>query len=187
MNIPEVAPPRRISAKAIAGTLVVAAAVLVLVAVVLRTAYGIDPLGLARFGPKEPGPLTSHAATYKIDSIELFLIPTQRVEYKYRLDKGATMVYTWKADHRVYFDLHTVPDGKPPEASESMASGETDQSHGSYTSPYAGLHGWFWENRGDTPVTITLLTAGFYTGATMFSDGEQTPMEVKDPEPPPEQ
>ena len=36
-----------------------------------------------------------------------------------------------------------------------------------------------------TPAPVA-TTAGFYTGATMFSDGEPTPMEVADPPPPPE-
>lgn len=52
------------------------------------------------------------------------------------------------------------------------------------TAPYAGLHGWYWENRGDDGVLIALKTAGFYTAAVMISEGEVFPMEIQDPPPP---
>jgi hypothetical protein len=157
---------------------------------VLPGEYGIDPLGTGRAlgllkTAATSSPIIPQANPYKVDTIELLLIPTQRVEYKYHLEKGATMLYTWKADAPVVFDMHTVPDGKPRSASESFEAGEKDQAHGAYTPPYSGLHGWFWENRGKDTVNIRLTTAGFYTGATMFSDGEQYPFKVKDIPPPP--
>ena len=30
------------------------------------------------------------------------------------------------------------------------------------TAPFAGKHGWFWRNRGDAPVTVTLRVGGAY-------------------------
>ena len=62
---------------------------------------------------KPGGPIAPRPSGYKVDAIELLLIPKQSVEYKFRLDKGAVMVYSWKADGRIRFDFHTVPDGKP--------------------------------------------------------------------------
>lgn len=28
--------------------------------------------------------------------------------------------------------------------------------------PFNGIHGWYWRNQGETPVTLTLKTSGFY-------------------------
>ena len=136
---------------------------------------------------KPGGPIAPRPGTYKVDAIELTLFPKQAVEYKFRLDKGAVMVYSWKADGPVRFDFHTVPDGKPISASQRFEAAEKDQAHGVYTAPYPGLHGWWWENySGKEPVTIRITASGFFTSATMFSDGEPTEFEVKDPPPPPE-
>ena len=135
---------------------------------------------------KPRGPIAPRPNGYKVDAIEFLLIPMQTVEYKYRLERGATMIYSWTANGRVRFDFHTVPDGKPLSASQRFEAAEKDQAHGVYTAPYSGLHGWWWENRGNESVTIRLTTAGFYTAAIMFSDGEQTPFTVKDPPPPEE-
>jgi len=37
-----------------------------------------------------------------------------------------------------------------------------ESGHGAFTAPKAGLHGWFWQNLNDVPVTITLKTTGYY-------------------------
>jgi hypothetical protein len=33
---------------------------------------------------------------------------------------------------------------------------------GSFTAPFDGTHGWYFRNKGETPVTITVRTTGFY-------------------------
>ena len=137
--------------------------------------------------PPPPNPNRPLQAALKVDTIEFALLPGGRVEYKFRLAEGATMVYSWKADGPLVFSLHTVPDGKPISASESFEDGERAEAHGTYTAPYPGLHGWFWENKTNDIVSWKLEASGFFTGAVMFSDGEQIPMEVRDPPPPPEQ
>ena len=150
----------------------------------------LNPVGGQRDGPpvtpKPGGPLTPSATTYKVDAIEFFLTPDQFVEYKFRLNTGQRMIFNWKATGPVEVDFHTVPDGKPISASETYQRGQATSGSGDYRSPYPGLHGWFWENRGTNPVLIQLKTAGFYTGALMISDGEQIPMELQDPPAPKE-
>jgi hypothetical protein len=179
-----------------------AVAAVLLVTVVLPAEYGIDPLGtgealglsgLAATGTAPPiapasgGPLFPQQLPYKIDAIELTLMPKRFVEYKYELNEGGTMLYAWRATAPVEVDFHTEPAGKPPEASDSFERGQASSGRGTYRAPYAGIHGWYWENRTDKPVTITLQTAGFYGGARMFSDsGSSEAMEVQDAPPPPE-
>jgi hypothetical protein len=167
------------------------AAAIVLVVAVLPAEYGIDPLGAGRalgldqlyaaeeavataaaapavIKPTEGGPVFAQFADYRVDSREFTLGPGEGMEFKYELDKGATMLYAWKANQYVDFDFHTEPEGKPSSASDSFEKGEAVQKRGAYVAPYNGIHGWYWENKGDRPISITLTTAGFYDEARLF-------------------
>ena len=198
---PGVGPSRRTIAKAAAAALVVAG--IILVTIVLPAEYGIDPLGtgaatgLTRLSRAQPPPIVASAsgpvrpqpADYKVDTRQFGLLPFGGyVEYKYPLEPGATILYTWKATGEVNFDFHTEPAGKPPGTSDSFERGTAREGRGSYTAPYAGIHGWFWENAGETPVTVTVTTAGFYTAAKEFrDDGTTVEHPVQDLVPPPEE
>jgi hypothetical protein len=179
----EAAPSTGALAKAAIVALVVA--IVILVTIVLPAEYGIDPLGtgastgLIGLSQTQPppvvasaaGPVRPQPADPKVDRRQFGLLPFGGyVEYKYPLEPGATMLYTWTATGDVNFDFHTEPAGKPPEASDSFERGTAREGRGTYTAPYAGIHGWFWENAGDTPVTITLTTVGFYSAAKEFRD-----------------
>ncbi len=88
--------------------------------------------------------------------------------------KGAVMVYGWKATGKVQFEFHGEPDTKPrPDYFESYQLENKigqDHSYGSFTAPTTGIHGWFWENKGAKEVQIHLTTAGFFDSAKMFAD-----------------
>jgi hypothetical protein len=180
-------PSTRTLAKATAVALVAAA--IILVTIVLPAEYGMDPLGIGAasgligLSQTQPPPIVASAsgpvrpqpADYKVDTRQFGLLPYGGyVEYKYPLEAGATILYTWKATGEVNFDFHTEPAGKPPEASDSFERGTASEGRGSYTAPYAGIHGWFWENAGETPVTVTVTTAGFYSAAKEFRDDGTT-------------
>jgi hypothetical protein len=186
-----------------AAALAWATAIAPIVTVSLLAASGFDPLGLVVTGlaqtqqplnpvggqpggppiaPKPGGPLTPSATTYKVDAIELGIMPGQFVEYKFRLKTGAMMVFNWKATARIDVDFHTVPDGKPISASETFMRGPASSGQGTYRAPYPGLHGWYWLNTSKEFVTIVLNASGFFTEARMFSgDPVGELMEVKDP------
>jgi len=186
-----------------AAALAWATAIAPIVTVSLLAASGFDPLGLVITGlaqtqqplnpvggqpggppiaPKPGGPLTPSATTYKVDAIELGIMPGQFVEYKFRLKTGGMMVFNWKATARIDVDFHTVPDGKPISASETFMRGPASSGQGTYRAPYPGLHGWYWLNTSKEFVTIVLNASGFFTEARMFSgDPVGEPMEVKDP------
>lgn len=180
---PRSVPSTRALTKATAVALIVAT--VILLTIVLPAEYGIDPLGtgattgligLSQTPPppivaSESGPVRPQPADYKTDTRQFGLLPFGGfVEYKYQLKAGATVLYTWQSTAEVNFDMHTEPTGKPPEASDSFERGAALEGHGSYTAPYDGIHGWFWENAGEAPVTITVTTAGFYTAAKEFKD-----------------
>jgi hypothetical protein len=194
---PTVAPSGRRLAKATVIALVVAA--VVLVTTVLPAEYGIDPLGTGRVlglldlyaaeeeanaaasapatvTPAEGGPVHPQFNDYRVDTREFKIPPGTGMEFKYELDKGATMLYAWKSTAFVDFDFHTEPEGKPASASDSFEKGTAAQKRGAYTAPYNGIHGWYWENKSNRDVTLTLTSAGFYDEARLFLP--KTPPEV---------
>ena len=100
--------------------------------------------------------------------VDLVLGPYEYVEYKYRLEAGASLLYAWTATAPLIHDLHAersggASGGKPAE--ESFDKHERQRANGSYTAGFAGIHGWYWENPGAASVTIRLTTAGFYSTA----------------------
>jgi len=168
-----------------------AVALVILFTAVLPAEYGIDPLktgallgltGLSkasdsgtggRATPAQAGIFTAQEKIYKTDSEDMSLRPGEGVEVKYHMQKGAGMVYGWKADGKLQFEFHGEPDVKPkPGYFESYLLDNkvgTDHMYGSFTAPTTGIHGWFWANKTDKPVMFHLTTAGFYDSARMFA------------------
>jgi hypothetical protein len=49
------------------------------------------------------------------------------------------------------------------------------ESYGTFIAPSTGIHGWFWENQTGVPVTIKLVTAGFYDYIVRYDGGIRLP------------
>ncbi len=149
-------------------------ALLLLVAIILPAEYGLDPLGtggaLKLLGLSRVQPIEDEDETYKTDIFELELAPTEWAESTYHLEEGSTMLFSWEATGAVRFNFHSAPDGAPPGYAESFDSQEVDRENGSYTAPFTGTHGWYWENLGSDYVTIWFTTAGFYSEAHQARD-----------------
>jgi hypothetical protein len=196
------APSKAAILKATGIALIVA--LVILFTAVLPAEYGVDPLktgkllgltGLAkasdaattggRATPAQTGIYTAQPGTYKTDSEDLSLRPGEGVEIKYHMQKGAAMVYAWKADGKVQFEFHGEPDQKPrPDYFESYELDDKvgrDHSYGSFTAPTTGIHGWFLVNKGEKEVAIHLTTSGFYDSAKMYAGGPGEPLTIEDP------
>ena len=66
--------------------------------------------------------------------------------------------------------LHAEPDGAPRGYAQSYEKRDaTQEASGTLTAPFSGIHGWYWENKTNKPVTLTLQTAGFYNLAHEFT------------------
>lgn len=160
----------------IASATAFAVAVIVLFVAILPAEFGVDPLGtgdalgLTALSRTEM-PLEEQPEVHRSDYVEFELGPFQSVEYKYLLDLDAPMVFSWLADGELYYDMHAEPAGLGEEYVESFEQGNASQKMGSYHAPFAGIHGWFWENRGGSTVVVRLFTAGFYQTSTVFRDG----------------
>jgi hypothetical protein len=125
-----------------------------------------------------PGAISPQAAAFKQDASEFTLAPGEGMEYKYRLEKGQGFVYSWTASAPVHFEMHSVPDGAPSTFAETFEKlDDRPAGHGSYTAPFSGIHGWYWQNRTKEPVTLTFAAAGFFSNSQEFRRG--APPKVK--------
>ena len=168
-------PSRRRILGATLTALLVAA--LALVVFVLPAEYGVDPLGtgaalgLLALAEPEQDAMVGAAGPHTAESVAFELQPFESVEYKYRLEAGAAVVFTWRATGDVVAELHAEPDGAPEGFAESFEKARGALGHGSYRAAYPGWHGWFWENRSGSVVTVTLEAAGFFTAARTYRGG----------------
>lgn len=153
---------------------------LLVVGVVLPAEYNLDPLGtggllrLVYMGEDIDSPLLLEPASYRVDTVEFRLSPFESVEYKYGMQKDQAMVFQWRATAALVSDMHSEPAIGPPGYAESFDQDRGEQSSGTYIAPFTGIHGWFWENRGASEVTVTLHTAGFYDRSIEFRGGGET-------------
>jgi len=134
------------------------------------------------------GVFVPQPSRYRVDSREIKLESGEGMEIKYYLPQGAGMVYSWTSNEKLFYEFHAEPDTKPTGASEDYYEsydkddqvGKTE-SHGSFTAPSSGIHGWFWENQTGAPVTIKLVTAGFYESIIEYRDGGKKMMLPAEP------
>ena len=177
---------------ALAAGAALLAAGLVLVIFVLPAEFAVDPLGTgARFGLLPLGvtgqqveALTASAASgsagqgaiivaqerpFQVETVDFKVAPHEGIEYKYRLDKGEALLYSWTSTAPVNYELHAEPDGAPAGYAQSYEKrSSTSQASGTLTAPFPGIHGWYWENPTDQEVTVTLKSAGYYNLAHEF-------------------
>jgi hypothetical protein len=112
---------------------------------------------------------------FQQESVDFKLAPHEGMEYKYRLDKGEALLYSWNASGPVNYEFHAEPDGAPAGYAQTYEKKSAQlQATGTLTAPFPGIHGWYWENTTDKEVTVTLKSAGFYNLAHEFRNGQPT-------------
>jgi hypothetical protein len=119
--------------------------------------------------PSVKGTFLAQPGQFQTDSRELTLAPNEGLEIKYNMKKGAGLIYSWTASGTLSVEFHGEPDVKPEgrEGTDYYESYDLDtvgkdHGNGTFLAPSQGIHGWFWENKGSTPVKLKLVTAGFY-------------------------
>jgi len=97
------------------------------------------------------------------DSVKIMVPAGEGLEYKFHLAKGASLEYSWATDGaKLYFDFHGEPQGDKTGYFKSFKESTDNQARGALTAPFEGPHGWYWENKTRSPVTIILNTKGSY-------------------------
>jgi hypothetical protein len=169
-----------------------AAATAILTLVVLPAEWGIDPtgvgtaLGLTRMAagagadeadmpatrPVAPSAISippqvkdniAAKTAWRTDERTLTLPPHSGIEVKAHMAKGDHLIFRWTSTAPIRMDMHGEPKGgKEGEFSTYWKQKNLTEAQGSFTAPFEGTHGWYWRNGGETPVVITLNSAGFY-------------------------
>ena len=94
------------------------------------------------------------------DEVSYTLAPGEGIEVKLAMQEGQIARFEWTANGSVVnYDTHG--DGGGQRVSYEQGRAVPEQA-GELTAAFTGNHGWFWRNRTDDPVTITLRTAGDY-------------------------
>lgn len=183
----------RTLAKATAGAAIVAGVILTLF--VLPAETGIDPtgaggaLGLTAMAqaPAAEELQATAAATVSVgpskqtiakvpalrsDTMTITLAPHSGQEVKAHMQAGDSFVFAWKSEGGpVKVDMHgektNAGDG---EFTSFWEEKQLSEARGAFTAPFEGTHGWYWRNKGETPITVTVRTTGFYKD--LFKPGE---------------
>ena len=179
--------------KATAAAALGAAAILVLV--VLPAEAGVDPTGAgaalgltgmaaaAASDPAEPAAAVSapslptrdaitRSGAWQDDQVTIELAPHTGTELKARMQEGDSFVFEWRSEGGpVKVDMHGErPDAAEGEFTSYWEERELSSAQGTFTAPYSGSHGWYWRNKGDTPVTVAVRVTGFY--GELFRPGQ---------------
>ena len=113
-----------------------------------------------------PMPETAGAAiTAKKDVTSVTLAPGEGAEVKVTASKGARVAFAWSVDRgHVNYDTHGDPVSAPRGFYHGYGKGkQSTGERGELVAAFDGKHGWFWRNRSDQPLTVTLRTEGQYS------------------------
>ena len=162
-----------------------------LILVILPAEYGTDPTGVGELlglkkmgeiktrlkqdflkenqvfkesnGAKDELMVESETGKENQDVMELVIAPNEAIEIKLEMKKGSIAKYKWTTQNGgLNYNLHG--DGhKDSQNSIIYKKGRmTSFDSGEFKSEFDGHHGWFWRNRNNESVTVTLETIGDY-------------------------
>jgi hypothetical protein len=169
------------------------AAVAVLVIFVLPAEFGVDPTGAgeatgltglaaagemteAERGALREGAFTLSDEPMRVDRRTFEIRPYAAIEFKYTLQEGDPLVFSWTSTGPVTIDMHAHPFDGGVALTETYSQGEGKTGEtGLYVAPFTGIHGWYWQNRTLDNVTVTINAAGPFTETTIFDDLGETP------------
>lgn len=109
-----------------------------------------------------PMAVVASATPFATGEMSLTLQANEGAEIKALMRAQESFVFSWVSDGPVNFDMHGErPDGGKDFSSYWKDRGQT-RGHGRFIAPFDGTHGWYWRNRGEQPVTVTVKVAGYY-------------------------
>lgn len=109
-------------------------------------------------------PVPTPTPVLKTNQMSVTLKPGEGTEIKLEVLKNKTVSYEWTAvGGPVNYDTHGEPYNGEKGYFHSYNKGKQVKSDkGEFTAIFDGTHGWFWRNRSNNDVTISLKTTGDY-------------------------
>ncbi|MBK3441338.1 MAG: transmembrane anchor protein [Pseudomonadales bacterium RIFCSPLOWO2_12_60_38] len=109
-------------------------------------------------------PVAKSNLALKKDQLTITLKPGEGKEIKLEVLKNRTVNYEWTTvGGPVNYDTHGEPYNGEKGYFHSYNKGKQVKSDkGEFIAIFDGTHGWFWRNRSNSDVTISLRTAGDY-------------------------
>ncbi len=111
-----------------------------------------------------PAPAAQPDPVLKTDEMTVTLKPGEGTEIKLEMLKDTTVSYEWAASGGpVNHDTHGEPyNGEKGYFHSYSKAKQVKGDKGEFTALFDGTHGWFWRNRSNNDVTISLKTTGDY-------------------------
>ncbi|MCB8837100.1 hypothetical protein [Aurantimonas sp. VKM B-3413] len=102
------------------------------------------------------------AQEMRTDEMTITLAPGEGAEIKLTMQEGEIASFAWVVSEggAVNYDTHGDGGGQNISYEKGRA---VSSDEGTIQATFTGNHGWFWRNRGDAPVAVTLRTSGTYT------------------------
>lgn len=111
---------------------------------------------------QEFGVRAAFAQEVRQDEMSVTLKPGEATEINLTMTTGAKAAYECTAEGGVVnFDMHA--DGNSGETTSYEKGRAKPSGSGELQAAFDGKHGWFWRNRTDGDVTLTLKTSGVYS------------------------
>lgn len=96
--------------------------------------------------------------------VSITIPPQKGLEYKFKMAQGAVLEFSWTTENgeALHYDFHGEPEGATDGYFKSYQETSDKMAKGKLIAPFAGIHGWYWENASDKPVKILLKSKGVY-------------------------
>ncbi len=127
---------------------------------------GVQPpaIAAAPYVGARPEPAAQSSAATQQHTLSVTLKPGQAAEIKLAMRKDTRVHYEWTTQGGpVNYDTHGDPVGAAKSFYHGYGKGRNATSDaGTLLAAFDGKHGWFWRNRSDAQVTVTLKVSGGY-------------------------
>lgn len=109
-------------------------------------------------------PVATPAPALKSNQMTVTLKPGAGTEIKLHMLNNKTVSYEWETSAGlVNYDTHGEPYNGEKGYFHSYNKGkQVSSDKGQFTAIFDGTHGWFWRNRSNSDVTLSLKTTGEY-------------------------
>jgi len=108
----------------------------------------------------------THESKFRQEMVSISLAPGEQMEYVLDMKQGDPLLYSWSSSEGpIYSDFHAAPedDEYPENYWIRFEVSEDHGANGALVAPFDGHTAWYWVNRNDHPVTLSLELVGYFT------------------------